>query len=543
MSASTYKKFQERRTAFRFNKMDDKKFIYQTTDKKYPFSPDLSAYNSLFSFMKRTDEALLNSVLSYAVYERNGWMLDNINSEISEIRPIVQEAIKDKEKMYNLKVWHFLKKTFDKIPDEAFDLPSESSVMNDYGFETKFSFKNGEYSAANGLAHATVLKSPHPTGEGHILHLAFRGTEFSRLLEYIKGPYLDMSAYYENFKPLEKALKAYANDPENNIIEIHVSGHSLGGAMVQEFLANNEVKFPYEPIYENDEYRYSSSFQAPIKGFTFGSPGSRKTKLHNFVTIAYHLLGRGVFVPMDFEIDKPDPRMTQFYHGNDPVPIVGLLGYTKGGNNFRLPDVAYEEAKQANLENKGFLEKVPAFGRMVTFFKETILNKFNTKFHDSARYIMNLRNQIEQFYVEYPKLGDVFTDVSTKNWQNWIKEERQFSGLSIKYKSAFEYLINEEDPNLNNEQVYDKLLHVREKMKYDSQAEVVLTKTRRNNETYSKFLSKASNAIKPHTNPNEEKLVVHEVNLPEGPLERIQRLRQIYGEKMEARAAIFKKPS
>lgn len=526
------------------------KIIYSKLNKKQavPFTSDVVKHNSFFAQLKKTDEALLNSILSFSVYDKNKWMMEHIDSELSQITTIVQDAMKDKEKMYHLKVWHFIKNTFTKIPDYELKIPADGVELNNYNFLTKYSFKDGQYSAADGLAHASVLKSKNPNGDGYIMHLTFRGTEFSRLFEYIKGPYLDMSAYYENFKPLEKYLKQYANDPKNQITEIQVSGHSLGGAMVQEFLKNNP---PMEKIIDNND-KFSqllkdkdSFFSSPIKGYTFGSPGSLKKWYHKFATIAYHAIGRGFSVPIDDSPSKTDERITQFYHGNDPVPIVGLLGYSKGGNNNRLPDVAYEESKQAKLERQSALEKIPAFGKIITIFKENIIHKFNTRFHDSARYIMNLRNQIENNYRDYPQLGQSFTNISTKNWQKWIKEERNFGALSIKYKSAFAYLVSEEDPTLNKEQVNNKILQLREKMKYDSQADVVLSKTRSDNETYTRFLAKGT-----IVNLDFDENGVPQSNiLKSNPLEsssspeRIQRLRKAYGEKMEERAGVFKKPS
>jgi hypothetical protein len=202
----------------------------------------------------KTDQAFLNSILSFAVYDQNNWIFKKLKSDLSDMGSIFDDAIENKEKMYNLKVWHFMKNTFEKIPDHELKIPAEKILINSYKYETHFYFKDGQYSAANGLAHASVLKSKSLDGDGEVLHLTFRGTEFSRLTEYLKGAYLDMSAYYEHFAPLALYIRDYVNNPINNITEVHVNGHSLGGAMVQEFLKNNPPE----------------KFADPMKGFNFG---------------------------------------------------------------------------------------------------------------------------------------------------------------------------------------------------------------------------------------------------------------------------------
>ena len=511
-------------------------------EKKLPFVESAS----VFSILKKTDEAMLNSILSFAVYDRNSWMMKNLKSELSDMTAIIQDAMRDKEKMYGLKVWHFMKKTFEKIPDHELKIPAKGFSKSSYNSTVQYDFSDGQYSAANGLAHACILKSKSLDGDGEILHLSFRGTEFSRLMEYLKGPYLDMSAYYENFKPLEKYIRDYVNNPINNITEVHVNGHSLGGAMVQEFLKHNP----------------ENTFAVPIKGFTFGSPGSEKKWYHKFATIAYHSLGKGVPFKNPYPDHLPshlDDRMTQFYHSNDPVPIIGLLGYSKGANNYKLPDINYEESKLANLEQKGFLEKIPAFGKLITYFKENILHKFDTKFHDSARYIMNLRHHIENSYKEHPALGKIFSADSTKNWQNWLKQEQEFGTLSIRYKSAFEYLVKKDEPNLNKEEVNEKILQLRERMKYDSEARMILSRIK-NQTNYNKLVSHDNTVTenillkiknKDHYNKflnNHDSLKQKFTNISSSndvdsvkAAERIQRLKASYEEKMEARAAVFKK--
>jgi hypothetical protein len=422
---------------------------------------NINSSSSVFNSLQRTDEAMLNSILSFAVYDRNSWMIENLNSNLSDMPEIVNDLMQDKEKIYNLKVWYFMKNTFEKIPDNELKIPSEGVYLNNYHYETNFKFKDGQYSAANGLAHASVLRSKNPLG-GNILHLSFRGTEFSRLTEYLKGPYLDMSAYYEHFKPLVAYLRKYVKNSKNNISEIQVNGHSLGGAMVQEFLKDNSF----------------DDFEVPIKGFTFGSPGSEKNKFYKFATLAYHSLGRGINIlinPNSIPTNN-DGRITQFYHKNDPVPRVGLLGYQKGGGLYNLADITYEESKQAKLEPIGILRKLPLFGKLIGYFKETLLDKLDTKFHDSARYIMNLRNEIDKYYEIYDQFPNILLE-NTKNYQHWMINEIDFTNLAHRNKDQLISLLKKSEPNLNDKELKNKITDIRKRMMSDTHAEIILKKT------------------------------------------------------------------
>lgn len=480
---------------------------------------------SVYSIIKNlqvSDEAFINSILSFSVYEENDWMRNNLKKELSEMSNYLEKAFDNKDEMYKMKIWHFMKNTFDTIPDNKIKIPAQNMVLNAYQYVTSFNYKDGEYTANKGLAHASILTSKNPNGDGNILHLSFRGTEFSRIKEYLKGPYLDMTAYYQHFEPLEKYIKEFVSNPDNKIDELHVNGHSLGGAMVQEFLKNNKKE----------------DFPVPIKGFTFGSPGSEKKWYHQLFTLAYHTIIRGVNVPLkniEFNVDKTpkrDTRLHEFYHSNDPVPKVGLLGYQKSGEGYNLFDTLHKDSKSAKLENNSFLEKVPVFGRMITAFKEKFLNQFNKKFHNSGRYIMNIRSLIEEHYSVYPEIGMTIKD-NSKHWENWILQEKKFSSLSIKLKGAFEYLVEKNNPELDKIGINNKILQIREKMRYDSQAELVLAKTRRNNQVYDQYFHTNYKMPQPSVSNQGEPIVISTEH-------KLKALRQIYGENMEKRTNAFK---
>ena len=412
--------------------------------------------NSILKKIEIADNALVNSELSYAIYKSNMWIIDDLNKDFTDMTVKVEEALNDTNQFYNLKLWHFNKNFIEKIKDKEINLPNLGTYVSKYGFVVNYEFLNGHFSAKNDLAHACVLRSKHPTKEGYVLHICFRGTDFKRLPEFIKDAYLDMSAYYENFKPLELAMMKYAKDPKNQVVELQVSGHSLGGAMVQEFLKNNPV----------------SEDTPPIKGFTFGSPGSKKHFYHKFLSMGYHLVFHKKLV-WSFNEQK-DERINEFYHNNDPVPKIGVLGYQKGGDGHNLFDHLYEENKLAKIDKPSFLERVPLFGKMLNSIKERIFNKTEIKFHDSKRYSINIKNLIENYYKSFPILADEMIE-KTHYWKKYIEVENKFKGLSVRYKKLFEQIVNSQEPELNKISLQNKILNIRESMHYDSEAARVLS--------------------------------------------------------------------
>ena len=69
-----------------------------------------------------------------------------------------------------------------------------------------------------------------------------------------------MKEYYDLLKPLISALDQYVLNSANHISHVYVTGHSLGGAMVEEFMAQHPI---------GDKNFKNVSFEAT----TFGSPG------------------------------------------------------------------------------------------------------------------------------------------------------------------------------------------------------------------------------------------------------------------------------
>ena len=134
----------------------------------------------------------------------------------------------------------------------------------------------------------------------------------------------------------------------------------------------------------------------------------------------------------------------------------------------------YEDAKEAKLEKPSFLETVPAFGCMVTFFKENIFNKLKVRFHDSKRYTLNIRGIIEEHYKLYPFLIPQMNQ-KTEYWQEYNKIEGQFKALSIKQRVAIENFIQKTNPSFNKDTIHETMLKIRENMTYDSDASRLLS--------------------------------------------------------------------
>lgn len=443
---------------------------------------------SIYSFMKNlkvSDSAFINSMLSYATYNSNLWTLTSLDKNIGDMQEKFRESFSNSKELYNLKLWHFLKENFTKITDSHF-MRSTGLYKSSYGFDVNYEYKDGQYSALNGLAHASVITRNNPNGEGKILHVSFRGTEFEKLPSYIQKAYLNMSAYYQNFLPLEKAILDYAKDPRNNITSIEISGHSLGGAMVQEFLKRN----PKENI------------DTPIQGYTFGSPGAEKKNFMHFLNMGHQILKRRNIVLEDFVPHKlqKDNRLHEFYHTNDPVPKIGLLGYTRKGISYNLFDTVYENAKEAKIEKMSFLEKIPVFGKMINYFKEKYINAWKVRFHDSDRYVNNIKSIMELNYQTYPELIPQMKTV-TNGWQQFLESDRKFRQLSIKYKSSFEQIIREDNPELDSNEIKEKLLKYRELMKYENETNLTLSQQGESKVYSQNFLGNFTSGASFNNNP------------------------------------------
>lgn len=432
---------------------------------------NLKDVNSLAS-LKTLDQSFAASLLSQAVYTDNLWTMEKMGSKFEDMGTHIRKSIDSQQEMARLKLWNYLNENYRPVLNSEVNLSSIGAEeihrykQEKYNFTTEYTFQNGQYSAGSkykDIAHAALLTSEDPENPGKkILHVSFRGTEFNRIKEFIPHAYMDMDAYYHHFKPLESMIKAYVSNPANNISQIHASGHSLGGAMAEEFLK----RMPDDP-----EAGYI------VKGFTFGSPGSTKKPLLKFLTTAYHALKKNIIPdhsinqsPLNQENKEIDSRLVNFYHSNDPVPKLGIAGYTKSGRKIVLHDNMEIMSQKVGFTKKSFLEKWPLIGRIATFFD-------SKRYHDSDRYSINLRDQIEG-RIRHAKAEDISGPNAhfSNEWKKFAKSEIHFQSLGIKYKGAIESIIAHNEPGISYEGLQKKLYEVRDQMKHHNAVQIAMNK-------------------------------------------------------------------
>ncbi len=129
--------------------------------------------------------------------------------------------------------WHQLSAIeLGMLPRSEPDALLQYSMQN--GFYTATSDRVGPDSEANALVSVGLINGQR------VLSISFRGTDD-------RGDLLDdfnflvddagFAIHYDQFRPLIEALDAFIGDSDNQISRVIVSGHSLGAAMVQMYLA------------------------------------------------------------------------------------------------------------------------------------------------------------------------------------------------------------------------------------------------------------------------------------------------------------------
>lgn len=349
------------------------------------------------------DQAFLNSLLSYGVYSSREWTLEKHegNNPVLEALKKANTSPTDvtQKKAYELCASFFIN---DKFQPVDLAMNSQGNYHSErYGFSTEFNTRTGEYKALNNLAKAGIFTSKNPDNT-HTLHLSFRGTDTDArtFKEFVTDAYLDMSAYYDSFKPLEKAILSYVGNPDNKISQIHISGHSLGGAMVPEFFKSPEVK----------------KCAIPMKGFTYGAPGNSKKSFYDIFPSLYHAINNGKFLALGKSILKSfspvntkilDSRITQYNHSGDLIPRVAKAVYETEGVNITLEDVANKTSHDSflltgkaslALNHKYYtnlFSKALDYTRFYLIEKPTdyLQKAFSCQFHDMLRYTINIEHK------------------------------------------------------------------------------------------------------------------------------------------------------
>jgi Ca2+-binding RTX toxin-like protein len=150
--------------------------------------------------------------------------------------------------------------------------PFDFDVIGSQNFIVTNKMEDGYYTNRNAAAFVARSKDS--------LVISFRGTNdngdsnpadndnaYSPDVDHWAGK----SDHYELFKPLIEAANTYVNDPVNGVSHVYVTGHSLGGAMVEAFInqAPHSVNLQYHAV----------SFAAPIYGVIDDAYDSRLLRI------------------------------------------------------------------------------------------------------------------------------------------------------------------------------------------------------------------------------------------------------------------------
>ncbi len=399
------------------------------------------------------DKAFINSILSYSVYSDRQWAVDfneNMSNEENQKEFLSKAGLTnyqnvDLKKTYEVFLSLFSRETFEKV-NLAIPQSGTSFGYNDSDFN--FSYENGNYVAHNNIAKASVFRSKNPDGT-YSLHLSFRGTDqnVKSLLDYVSQAYIDMEEYYKLFKPLKKAVLEYAKDPKNNISNIQVNGHSLGGAMVQAFFNSEDVK----------------KESLILSGYTYGAPGAVKNffkkQANNLVDAVNGLtdLTFGIKLIKNFKRPPIDNRITQFTHNGDLIPKIGGLAYDSIGEHVRLKDSSsknFQEqlilSKQSinsniNHQKRPGRDRLAVMKSMVNYHQETLLdkcidylkNRFALKHHDMLRYIFNIESHTKKIiYDNNLSQNEDYLEKYTKNLKTFTGFRRTFSWEVSKHQQS-----------------------------------------------------------------------------------------------------------
>lgn len=447
--------------------------------------------------VSRDDMAFFNSVLSYGIYTDREWMLGlnefGQSSEVKSFDEFVTEAAFElyksdappKEIMkrnYELYISAYIKNNFQKVSLQENETVEFSS--DKYGYKTQCQFQESDYFSLNNLARAGYFLSQNADGTQN-LHLVFRGTDNKArdFMDFVGKAYLDMSAYYDAFKPLEEKILAFAQNPDNKIKTVHVSGHSLGGAMVQEFFNSPHVQ----------------NSGLDLVGFTYGAPGTDKKPIHSAITETFHtfkkVIKTGKFsafkdlalntlgptlnkilpgsmaignvvsigtlgfnfseaIPPEININPKniDSRIFQYEHSGDLIPKLGAAAYNETGEEIYLKDVASKNAKDTFMltGRKEEKQKHNFFSFMSSTFNllvkkpiRFIKNMFQFEYHDMMRYVVNLEHKIvtehnkenSPYYNQFMDYKDRFTK-NTANKHEDLIYQRMLEKKNIAHQDS-----------------------------------------------------------------------------------------------------------
>lgn len=252
--------------------------------------------------LKNSDREFMNSVLSLSVYSSNDKWVGGLNEKLASGEKLsVDEVLKDSA-MYSDS------NDLDRVIAAYYATTfSPAKIMKNGKFEGKmgengmgdFEFKDGVYRSNDNVCSASSMLSKNEDGT-FTLHMTYRGTDndsrtkgelsafekkhpsvkafnsLMRFARYCVTAYSDMGRHHDNFTPFDKACLEFASNPNNNVKNIEVSGHSLGGAMVQRFLKSDAL--------------LNSDMKDKVQGMTWGAPQTNANILGKTLVVGKRLI-------------------------------------------------------------------------------------------------------------------------------------------------------------------------------------------------------------------------------------------------------------
>jgi len=117
--------------------------------------------------------------------------------------------------------------------DLGFDWTNNDSTSTITGSKDKYTFSEGFYLAfeTDGIFQSSSSALIGRTEDS--LFVTFRGSD---VFEDWVDDFVDMEGHYQRYEPLIAKLEEYLNDPLNQVQNVYIGGHSLGGQMAMNFL-------------------------------------------------------------------------------------------------------------------------------------------------------------------------------------------------------------------------------------------------------------------------------------------------------------------
>ena len=298
-----------------------------------------------------------------------------------------------------------------------------------------------------------------------VLHIGFRGTDTNAkdMMDYVTKDYLNMERQFNEIEPIIKEIieiskKQYSQDKP---FKIKLSGHSLGGAMVEKFLEKNK---------NTNEYIYS--------GVAIASPGalnkaqglvnaldkiSVKTEDHfpSLIASGIKLINNGLVGTANVAIGLTSGAIRT---SKNVLNVIGEKTRTKSFTNLGIKAIEfifpYKDADERliNVNHKNDL--VPQLGSLANRVQkdEIQLYAINSEEAHKNHKIYNYYNEIAQEVLKRPQLTKELVDVfaveeafkrtpyiTASKHHEFLQQTMQFIGAKV--KGIKKSLLENEDIN------------------------------------------------------------------------------------------------